>query len=72
MGITPAGHVTAGAIDRNDALAEPDAGFGLHLELLQAVALGLRKAAHLVVGEADIVLLALADLGDQPFLLLVA
>jgi hypothetical protein len=39
-----------------------DAGQGLDLDVLQAVALDLREAAHLLLGEADVLDLA----GRQP------
>ena len=56
MGIAPAGHVAAGCRHRNVAVTGDQAGQKLDLRVQNRRALRLRKALHLVVGKADVVL----------------
>ena len=61
-GIFAAGHVAADRIHRDVLVAQNDAGQGFDLDILQRRFLVFGEVAHLFVGEADIVQIALGDL----------
>ena len=46
-GVTPAGHITADAVDRDILVPQHDSGQGLDFDILQSRALRLGKVPHL-------------------------
>jgi hypothetical protein len=55
VGVTPAGHVAAGRSYRNVAMSCDQARHELDFGVEDGGALGVGEAAHLIVGEGDVV-----------------
>ena len=72
MGKTPAGHVAAGHVHRDDPLPKLHAGGNLGHEVAQALALGLGKGEHLLVGKLNVALYAFGHRIDKLLLLFFA
>src|SRR5262249_47948169 len=68
--IAPPGHIAADGIDRNVLVAENHARQRLDLEISPGVALALGKAAHLRLRKSDVIEIALGNLADGAFDLL--
>jgi hypothetical protein len=67
VGVTPAGYITAGCGYRNVAMSCDQARYEFNFCVENGGALGIGEAAHLIVGESDVVFEILRQTGRSAF-----